>query len=362
MIIALDAMGGDNAPKVTIEGAVESVNRYNDVSIILVGDEEVIRKRLRSKSYPKDRLSIRHASQVVDMQETPTRALRHKRDSSIRVAVELVRDAEAGAVVSAGHSGVALATSLTLLKKAPGVDRPAIAAFMPTLKGRFLLIDAGANVDCKPINLLQFAIMGSAYYSAVMGILAPKVALISIGEEDSKGNDLTKEAFKLLKASNLNFVGNIEGKDIFLGAADVVVCDGFIGNTTLKISEGLAEVIFRMLKEEISNSYVGKLGYFLMKPAFRSFKKNTDYAEYGGAPLLGINGTCIICHGRSSSKAIRNAIKVTNQLVKVNINKIISDALLTAAGSDSPLTVAGADSIERSSNDMQGQGLIECQD
>ncbi|KJU81854.1 glycerol-3-phosphate acyltransferase PlsX [Candidatus Magnetobacterium bavaricum] len=341
MIIALDAMGGDNAPSVTIEGAVESLNLYSDVSIILVGDEEAIKKHLNGKSYPKDRLSIRHASQVVDMQETPTTALRKKRDSSIRVAVELVKNGEAGAVVSAGHSGVALATSLTLLKKAPGVDRPAIAAFMPTLKGRFLLIDAGANVDCKPINLLQFAIMGSAYHSAVMGIPSPRVALISIGEEDSKGNDLTKEAFKLLKASSLNFVGNIEGKDIFMGAADVVVCDGFIGNTTLKISEGLAEVILKMLKAEMSNSYAGKLGYLLMKPAIRNFKKNTDYAEYGGAPLLGINGACIICHGRSSSKAIRNAIKVTNQLVRVDINKIISD------------------SIERSFDDMHGQGLID---
>ncbi|MBF0336495.1 MAG: phosphate acyltransferase PlsX [Nitrospirae bacterium] len=343
MIIALDAMGGDKAPEVTLEGAIESLRLYKDISIILVGDEEIIKKHLHGKSYPRERLSIRHASQVVDMQETPTAALRQKRDSSIRVAVELVKHGEAGAVVSAGHSGVALATSLTLLKKAPGVDRPAIAAFMPTLKGRFLLIDAGANVDCKPINLLQFATMGSAYHSAVMGIKSPKVALISIGEEDSKGNDLTKEAFKMLKASGLNFVGNIEGKDIFRGAADVVVCDGFIGNTTLKISEGLAEVILKMLKAEMSNSYAGRLGYLLMKPAIRSFKKNTDYAEYGGAPLLGINGTCIICHGRSSAKAIRNAIKVTNQLVKVDINRIISDA------------------IEKSMQDMHGQGLIEGQ-
>ncbi|MBF0343740.1 MAG: phosphate acyltransferase PlsX [Nitrospirae bacterium] len=340
MIIALDAMGGDKAPSATVAGAVESVYMYEDINLVLVGDENIIKKHLRGKSYPKDRLSIKHASQVVDMQETPTIALRNKLDSSIRVAIDMVKNEEAGAVVSAGHSGVALTTSLSLLKRAPGVDRPAIAAFMPTLKGRFLLLDAGANINCRPINLLQFAIMGSAYYSAVLGVQSPKVALISIGEEDTKGNDLTKEAFKMLKASKLNFIGNVEGKDIFRGAADVVVCDGFTGNTTLKISEGLAEVIFKMLKDEISKSLVGRMGYLLIKPAIRSFKKNTDYEEYGGAPLLGINGTCIICHGRSTSKAIRNAVRVANQVVKININKIISDA------------------IEGSLNDIKEQELI----
>ncbi|KWT79593.1 phosphate acyltransferase PlsX [Candidatus Magnetominusculus xianensis] len=328
MKIALDAMGGDNAPGVNVEGALLAVAEYDDISVELIGDSDVLLKRLKAvKRYDEKRITVRHASEVVDMDEATSQALRKKKDSSIRVAVDMVKKGEAAAVVSAGHSGVAMATALTVLKKAPGVDRPAIAVLMPTVKGRFLLIDAGANVDCKPDNLLQFALMGSAYFKAVYGIEEPKVSLMSIGEEDTKGNELTKEVFKLLKTANINFTGNIEGKDVFTGLADVVVCDGFIGNTILKVSEGLAEAIMKMLKAEISGRFASKLGYLMMKPAIKGFKRRTDYDESGGAPLLGINGTCIICHGRSTSKAIKNALKVANQLATVNINKIISDEI-----------------------------------
>lgn len=310
MRVVLDAMGGDLAPSVNVEGAVETVNECDDVDVILVGDEPSIQKELRNKRYSVNRISVVHASQAVEMHESPMVAIRKKKDSSIRVGIGLVKGGKADAFVSAGHSGVVMATSLMMLGTAKVVDRPAIATLMPTLKDPFIMLDVGATVDCNPQNLLQFALMGSTYCRLVLKRPAPKVALLSIGEEDIKGNEVTKEAFKLIKKSKLNFIGNIEGKDIFSGMADVVVCDGFIGNIALKISEGLAETILKMLKQEISSVSTGRVGYLLMKPAIRKFKKRTDYDEYGGAPLLGINGTSIISHGRSSSKAIKNALRV----------------------------------------------------
>lgn len=310
MRVVLDAMGGDHAPSVNVEGAVETVNECDDVDVILVGDEALIQKELRNKRCPANRISVVHASQVVEMHEPAMVAIRKKKDSSIRVGIGLVKAGKADAFVSAGHSGVVMATSLMMLGTAKVVDRPAIATLMPTLKDPFIMLDVGATVDCNPQNLLQFALMGSTYCRLVLERPEPKVALLSIGEEDTKGNEVTKEAFKLIKKSKLNFIGNIEGKDIFNGMADVVVCDGFIGNIALKISEGLAETILKMLKQEISSVSTGRIGYLLMKPAIRSFKKRTDYDEYGGAPLLGINGTSIISHGRSSSKAIKNALRV----------------------------------------------------
>jgi len=327
MRVALDAMGGDFAPAVTIEGAVETVNETTDIEIVLVGDEPSIAKELSGKKYPPNRLQIRHASQIVGMNEPALSALRKKKDSSIRRAVELAKNQEADAVVSAGHSGVAMAMALLMFKASEGVHRPAIATIMPTLKGPFVLVDAGANVDCDPENLLQFALMGDAYCRTMFGNPEPKIALLSIGEEDTKGNMLTKEAFKLIKDSPVRFIGNIEGKDIFTGAADVVVCDGFIGNIVLKTSEGLAEVIMKMLKREIADVTTGRVGYLLMKPALRNFKKKTDYAEYGGAPLLGINGTCIISHGRSSAKAIKNAIKVAAEFSRKRVYEIITEEI-----------------------------------
>ncbi len=326
MRIALDAMGGDFAPEVTVAGAIDAVNEF-DIEVILVGDEERINSALKGKKTNTSKLSIVHASEVVEMQEEASTALRRKKDSSIRKAIDLVKKGDADAVVSAGHSGVVMATSLFVLGKLPNVDRPAIATIMPSLTGNFLLIDAGANVDCSPINLLQFGYMGDAYYKAVFKKENPKVALLSIGEEDTKGNELTKDAFKYMKNSRLNFIGNIEGKDLFQGVADVVVCDGFIGNIALKVSEGLAETILKMLKMEITNLKTGRLGYLLIKPAVRNFKKRTDYSEYGGAPLLGINGTSIISHGRSSAKAIKNALWVAAEMASKGVHLSISEAL-----------------------------------
>jgi glycerol-3-phosphate acyltransferase PlsX len=325
MKIALDAMGGDFGPAVTVEGAVETLTEDEDLEIVLVGDEEIIKKELSTKRYPSSRLHIRHASQVVGMDEPALTAVRRKKDSSIRRAIELVKNREADAAVSAGHSGVAMAVSVFVLGVSENVDRPAIATIMPTLKGPFVLIDAGANVDCTPQNLLQFALMGNVYCRTMFGITSPRIALLSIGEEDTKGNLLTREAFKLLRNTHLNFIGNIEGKDIFSGDADVIVCDGFIGNVVLKTSEGLAEVIIKMLKREISEVSTGRLGYLLLKPALKNFRKKTDYAEYGGAPLLGINGTCIISHGRSSAKAIKNAIRVAAEFSQKRVFEIIAN-------------------------------------
>jgi len=320
-------MGGDHAPQVNIEGAVQTVQESDDIEVILVGDETAIRKELKGRKYEAGRISIVHASQVVEMHESPTAAIRKKRDSSIRVGVGLVKAGKADAFVSAGHSGAVMGTSLLLLGMSKGVDRPAIATLMPTLRDTFVLLDVGANVDCKPENLQQFALMGNIYCKLVLGRENPKVGLLSIGEEDVKGNELTKEAFKLIRQSSINFIGNIEGKDIFTGAADVVVCDGFTGNIALKISEGLAEAILKMLKREISNVTAGRIGYLMLKPAIRNFKKRTDYDEYGGAPLLGINGTSIISHGRSSAKAIRNALKVADDFARKRVYEAISDAI-----------------------------------
>jgi glycerol-3-phosphate acyltransferase PlsX len=327
MKIALDAMGGDYAPAVTIEGAIEAVNRYEDIDIILVGEESALSRELDSKRFPPSRITIRHASQVVKMDESTASAIRRKKDSSIRRGIELVKNREADGFVSAGHSGVVMATALLVLGVSDVVDRPAIAAIMPTLKLPFVLIDAGANLYCKPENLLQFAVMGSMYCKCILGRENPKVALVSTGEEDTKGNELTKETFKLLKETDLNFLGNIDGKDIFTGEADVIVCDGFIGNVILKTSEGLADAIIRMLKREVAGMATGRIGYLLLKPALRNFKKKTDYDEYGGAPLLGIQGTCIISHGRSTAKAVRNAVRVASDFAEKKVSDIIASAI-----------------------------------
>lgn len=327
MRIALDAMGGDYAPAVNIEGAVETVRDFEDIDIVLVGNEAVLRSHLEDKHYPAERISIKHASQVVGMDEATTVAVRKKKDSSIRRGIELVRNGEADAFVSAGHSGVVMATALLMLRTSEVVDRPAIAAIMPSLKSPFVLIDAGANLYCKPNNLLEFALMGSTYCRVILGRAEPRVALVSTGEEDTKGNELIKEAFKLLKEADINFIGNIDGKDVFTGEADVIVCDGFTGNVILKTSEGLADVLIKMLKREVANLASGRIGYLLLKPALRNFKKKTDYDEYGGAPLLGINGTCIISHGRSTAKAIQNAVRVATDFSGKKVYEIISSAI-----------------------------------
>jgi glycerol-3-phosphate acyltransferase PlsX len=325
MRIALDAMGGDYAPATTVEGAIEALRQYKNISsVILIGDENEIKNELRKRDCSDLPISIKHASQTVEMDESPLMALRRKKDSSVRVAIELVKSGDADGMVSAGNSGVVMATSLYVLGKLSGIERPAIATVMPTLKDRFVLIDAGANVDCKPLHLYQFAIMGEAYAKFVFEIDRPRVALLSIGEEDVKGNELTREAFKLIKNSHINFIGNIEGQDIFSGDADVVVCDGFVGNIVLKVSEGLAETITKMLKREVLEKASGKIGSLFLKNALQSFKKKTDYSEYGGAPLLGISKPCIISHGRSTSKAIKNALGVAVTLHSKGILETIS--------------------------------------
>ncbi len=321
MKIAVDAMGGDNAPQAVIAGAVQAAKEFG-VGIILVGIEQVIREELdkhhNAKALP---LEIRNATEVVDMLDSPATVFRRKKDSSIRIANELVKSGEAVAVISAGHTGAAMATSLFVLGKLEGIERPAIATIMPTMKGTCIILDVGANVDCKPNHLLQFAIMGEVYSKYLLKNRNPRVGLLSIGEEATKGNELTKEAFKLLSETSLNFVGNVEGRDVMSGNADVVVCDGFIGNVVLKISEAVAETIGLMIRENIGDNLVRKLGYFMMRPAFRSLKRRIDYAEYGGAPLIGINGISIISHGRSSDRAIKNAIRVAAELAKSEINK-----------------------------------------
>ncbi len=325
MKIAVDAMGGDNAPRAVVAGAVQAAREYG-AGIILVGIEEVVREELarhpQAKTLP---IEVRNATEVVDMLDSAATVFRRKKDSSIRVANELVKSGEADAVFSAGHTGAAMSTSLFVLGRVEGVERPAIATFMPTLKGTSIVLDVGANVDCKPNHLLQFAVMGDVYARYFLRNPNPRVGLLSIGEEETKGNELTKEAFKLLTETSLNFIGNVEGRDLMAGKADVIVCDGFIGNVVLKVSEAVAEAIGLFLREDIKKSPLGKLGYLLMRPAFRSLKRRVDYAEYGGAPFVGINGISIISHGRSSDRAIKNAVRVAAELAKSEVNKHIRE-------------------------------------
>ncbi|MEJ5227823.1 phosphate acyltransferase PlsX [Thermodesulfovibrio sp.] len=323
--IAVDAMGGDFAPEVNILGAYEAA-LDNEIEIILVGNKDKISEFLSEKKELKGRISIHHTDDYILMDENISTAIR-RRNTSMRKAVELVREGKADAVLSAGNSAAMMALSFLLLGKLSNVDRPAIATVMPCLKGHFILLDAGANVDCKAEHLLQFAFMGDAYHKALFNSKSPKIALLSIGEEGSKGNEATKEAFKMLQNTSLNFIGNIEGKDIFFGSADVVVCDGFVGNIVLKVGEGLAEALMKMLKREITDLITGRLGYMMIKPAVKSFRKKVDYSEYGGALLLGINGTSLICHGRSSAKAIKNAIRVATEMAKKEIYRRISESL-----------------------------------
>jgi glycerol-3-phosphate acyltransferase PlsX len=316
MKIAVDAMGGDNAPHAIVAGAVQAAKEYG-VGIILVGIEQSIKTELKKHPHAQSLpIEIRNATEVVDMLDSPVTVFRRKKDSSIRIANELVKSGEAVAVISAGHSGAAMATSLFVLGSLEGVERPAIATFMPTMKGTSIILDVGANVDCKPNHLLQFAIMGEVYAKYVLKNPNPRVGLLSIGEEATKGNELTKEAFKLLTETSLNFIGNVEGRDVMSGNADVVVCDGFIGNVVLKLSEAVAEAIGLMIRENIGDNLIKKLGYFMMRPVFRALKRRVDYAEYGGMPLIGINGISIISHGRSSAQAIKNAIRVAAELAK----------------------------------------------
>jgi len=329
MKIAVDAMGGDHAPRATVAGAVQAAQEYG-VGIILVGIEQTVREELaKHPSAGSLPIEVRNATQVVDMLDSPATVFRRKKDSSIRVANDLVKNGEAVAVISAGHTGAAMATSLFVLGPLEGVERPAIATFMPTLTGTCIVLDVGANVDCKPNHLLQFAVMGEVFAKYLLKNPNPKVGLLSIGEEETKGNELTKEAFKLLTETQLNFIGNVEGRDVMSGKADVIVCDGFIGNVVLKISEAVAESIGHMIRENVGKSILRKIGYLMMRPAFQSLKHRIDYAQYGGAPLLGVNGVSIISHGRSSDFAIKNAIRVAAEFARSEVNRHIHEDIIS---------------------------------
>lgn len=322
--IALDAMGGDYSPQASVAGAALAWQEFGP-HLILVGDEKAIGQELEKFPQARPFLQIQPATEVIEMKDNPAQALRRKRNSSIGVAAELVKRGEAHAVVSAGNTGATLAASLLILKPLKGIDRPAIATFLPTAspQGFSILLDAGANVDCKADQLFQFGIMGHVYAQSILGTDSPRVGLLSIGEEDTKGNEVSKEAHRLLSKTSLNFIGNIEGREVFQGKADVIVCDGFTGNVALKIGESVAEMFANTMREAFTSSWRTRLAYLLMRSRFQALKKRIDYAEYGGAPLLGVNGVCIIGHGRSSPKAIKNAIGLAHRLLEKDLNDYI---------------------------------------
>jgi glycerol-3-phosphate acyltransferase PlsX len=328
LTIAVDAMGGDHAPKAEVEGAVRAA-RSLEVKVILVGQQDVVRRELEQhEDYRELPIEIVHASERVTMEESAAKAFRNKRDSSLRVASRLVRDGAAQGFVSAGNTGAVMATAKMVQGVVPGVDRPALAGVFPTVEGSpVVLVDVGANVDCTPRMLAQFAVMGEVYSRIILRRPEPRVGILSIGEEEHKGNDLTRAAMPLFKALNLNFIGNVEGGDIYVGKVDVIVCDGFIGNVALKVSEGLVEMVKHLLQESLEATITRKIGYVLSKAAFTDFKKRVDYSEYGGAPLLGVRGVCIICHGRSNANAIKNAIGVAAEFSGGRVNQRIEEEL-----------------------------------
>jgi glycerol-3-phosphate acyltransferase PlsX len=304
-------MGGDHSPAHEVEGVVMAARKWQ-IPIVLVGQSELIAQELARHDTQGLDIRVEHASEVVGMRDSASDAVRRKKDSSIRVAFNLLKEGRVNAVVSTGNSGATMAAGMFVLKRIPGIERPAIATVVPNLKDQTLVLDVGGNVDCKPLHLVQFALMGSVYASQMLGKPSPRVGLLSNGEEESKGNELTREANQILKRTSLNYVGYTEGRDIYNANIDVVVCDGFVGNVVLKVSEGLAEAIGAILKEEFGSRFLSKLGYLLARPALKAFKKKVDYAEYGGAPLLGVQGTAMICHGSSNPLAIMNAIKMAH--------------------------------------------------
>ena len=331
--IAVDAMGGDHAPQSEVEGALLAA-REHGVRVLLVGQEDVLRAELARHKTDGLPVEVLAASQVIAMGENPIRALRKKRDSSLHVAARAAQEGRADGVVTAGNTGAAMAIVKTALGMLPGVDRPALASVFPTKRGTpSVLLDVGANVDCKPQHLQQFAIMGEVYYRVMFGEPRPRVGLLSIGEEASKGNEVVRETHRRLKESSLSFdfVGNVEGRDVYTGDVHVVVCDGFIGNVALKISEGLVDALVSMLKEALGSTLSAKVGSLLSRQAYEDFKKRVDYTESGGVPLLGIKGVCVICHGRSNANAIKNAIRVAADFSSRGINEKIERDLVQLA-------------------------------
>ena len=328
MRVALDAMGGDYAPQACVAGAVLALSEFPKLEkLFLVGDNNRIRAELDKHNCHDARIEIVHATQVVEMSETAVEGVRRKKDSSISRAVDLVKHGQADAVVSAGHTGAAVAATTIKLRTLEGVDRPGIAALLPTETNLCVLIDAGANTDARPEHMLQYAIMGAVFSRYVLGYKNPAIGLMSIGGEDVKGSEFTKDIFKLLKASGLNFRGNIEGHDLFQNPVEVVLCDGFTGNVVLKSCEATAEAVFHWLKNELKKTPLRLAGAMLAKGAFKNIKKRTNYEEYGGSPLLGVDGICIIAHGSSSPKAIKNAIRVAIESIQTRINPHIVEEL-----------------------------------
>lgn len=349
IVVGVDAMGGDHAPAVEVEGTVAAARAWG-YAIVLVGDSVRIAEQLQKHDVTGLDIRIQHASEVVGMHDSASDAVRKKKDSSIRVAFNLVKDGQTQAVVSAGNSGATMAAGMFVLKRIPGIDRPAIATLVPNLKDVSLVLDVGGNVDCKPQHLAQFALMGDVYSRNVLGKKQPRIGLLSNGAEESKGNELTRDAHRLLKNAPFNYVGYVEGRDIYNGSVDVIVCDGFVGNVVLKVSEGLAEGIGIMLRREIQQRFWARLGYVLSKPAFSAFKKKLDYAEYGGAPLLGIEGTGVICHGGSSPKAIMNAIRMAHDYVASRLN----DKLASQINKTTEFSAAGMAAVETGAVAEQG--------
>lgn len=329
MNIAVDAMGGDYAPDAIVQGALSAYAELG-VNVTLVGDQNLIWKQIREQGRLGNGIQIRHCSQVVAMHESPVKVLRQKKDASISVAFELARKGEAEAVVSAGNSGASVGAAILALGRIGGVERPALAAIFPGAKGAVVLIDVGANVDTKPKQLFEFGIMGDIFARSLLNIDNPKVGLLNIGEEGSKGNEKVKIAHELCRNGPFNFVGNVEGRDIFSGDSHVIISDGFVGNVALKLSEGMAEAIGIMFQREISHNLISKLGFWLSRKAFKNIERNLDYAEYGGALLLGIKGVGVICHGSSSPKAIKNAIRTARNFVKNHVRERLEEGLATA--------------------------------
>ena len=327
-IIAVDAMGGDFGPSVVVPGAVEAA-RLHDLHVLLVGDTPTLEAERGMIDPATAHFEFVQADDVVHMNEKPSDILRRKKNASIQVACRLVKEGAADSVVSAGHSGATVACGMFIMGRLPGVERPALAALLPTEKNPVVVLDAGANVDCRPYHLFQFGLMGDAFARDLLNYAAPRVSLLSIGEEEGKGNSQVKEAYELLKmAQNLNFIGNAEGRDIFAGNIDVVVCDGFVGNVVVKMSEGLAASLVRMLKRVFTSGLLPALGGMLAKGAFKHFARTIDYAEYGGAPLLGLQGLAIVCHGRSNARAMSNAVKMSGAFVRKGTNDRLAETIL----------------------------------
>ena len=327
-VIALDAMGGDNAPEAIVEGAIRGLRRFKDIEILLAGPEEKLSALIAGANDVKDRIRIENATQVIGMDESPMMAVRAKKDSSLVVAMNAVREGRAGAVVSAGSTGAILAGGMFKIGRIQGIERPALAPVLPGLKKNFMLIDCGANVDCQPRYLLQFGLMGSVYMKSVLNVQDPQVGLVNIGAEAEKGNKLVKETYGLMQQqTGYTFAGNCEARDIFTGDYDVVVADGFDGNIILKHTEGLAKALFTMIKEELMASLGTKIGAMLAKPAFRKVKKRMDYNAVGGAPLLGVNGAVVKAHGSSGAEAIENAIRQARRMLEGDVVGKISEGL-----------------------------------